>query len=72
MLKNDWIRETKGLKELITQWRDDEKRHHQALRNLTRVPFFRIDEIGSDSFIALFQGWEKLEERYTRQKQRRR
>ena len=41
-LKNEWIRETKGLKELITQWRDDEKRHHQALRNSLRCPFFGL------------------------------
>jgi len=64
VLKNVWIQETKGLQKLIKMWRDDEKKHHKALKNLTQMPFFRIEEFGGDYFLSVIQGWEKLEERY--------
>jgi len=38
ILRNIWIRENKALTELIRSMRDDEKRHHQALKRLSRKP----------------------------------
>jgi hypothetical protein len=43
ILKNVWIRETKGLNELIKRLRDDEKDHHKALEKLSKRHFFRED-----------------------------
>lgn len=43
ILKNVWIRETKGLNELIKRLRDDEREHHKALQKLSTKHFFRQD-----------------------------
>ena len=43
ILKNVWIRETKGLNDLIKRLRDDEREHHKALQKLSTRHFFRQD-----------------------------
>lgn len=43
ILKNVWIRETKGLEQLIKRLRDDEREHHKTLKKLTGRAFFRED-----------------------------
>ena len=68
MLKNVWIKENQGLKVLIERLRDDEKNHHQALKELTEKTFFRLDT--SHDFSAIWRlshgDVEWLEERYAR------
>ena len=65
VLKYTWLRNTKGLRELIEGWRDEEKRHHQSLKKLSEKPFIEADP---NDFITLFGTDEKLEERYLRSK----
>jgi hypothetical protein len=65
VLKHSWIQNTKGLKELLESWKEEEKRHHQTLKNLSEKPFIELD---SNDWITLFQGEEFLEERYLRAK----
>lgn len=43
ILKNIWIRENKGLNELIKKLRNDEKEHHKALKNLAKKEFFQVE-----------------------------
>jgi rubrerythrin len=43
ILKNVWIRETKGLNDLMKRLRDDEREHHKALQKLSTKFFFRQD-----------------------------
>ncbi len=66
ILKNTWIRENKGLSELIKKLRDDEKKHHKALKKLTGKAFFRLDP---NDFIAVLRDMEFLEERYKRRRE---
>jgi rubrerythrin len=66
ILRNIWIRENKALTDLIRSMRDDEKRHHQALKRLSRKTFFRL-EPGDVS--AIIQGNHFAEERYKRSKE---
>ena len=63
LLKNTWIKESKGLRELIKRFRDDEKRHHNALKKLVDKPFYRIDP---NDFVAKMRDPKFLEERYRR------
>jgi rubrerythrin len=49
------------LKELIEIWRDDEKRHHRALKELANKTYFRL---GSNDMVALFRDEKFLEGRY--------
>jgi len=63
LLKNTWIKESKGLRELIKRFRDDEKRHHTALKKLVDKPFYRIDP---NDFVAKFRDPKFLDERYRR------
>ena len=60
------INETKGLKILLEIWRDDEKRHHKALQELSTKTFYQL---GVNDMVALFRDEEFLEERYLRAKQ---
>ena len=66
ILGNIWVDENKGLKGLLELWRDDERRHHKALKDLTEKPYFQL---GSNDMVALFRGEEFLEERYRRAKE---
>lgn len=66
ILKNTWIRENKGLSELIKKLRDDEKKHHKALKKLTGKAFFRLDP---NDFIGILRDMEFLEERYKRRRE---
>lgn len=51
ILKNVWIRETKGLSDLIKKLRNDEREHHKALQKLAGRPFFREDPFEFGMFI---------------------
>ena len=66
MLRNNLISENQALKALIERLRDDEKRHHNALKKLSKKPFFRIDQ---RDFTVIFQGEDFAEERYRRSKE---
>lgn len=57
-----WIRETKGLKELVRKWRDDEKEHNKWLKELMGRTFFRV----SDQIVELLKTPEDLEDRYVK------
>ncbi len=68
MLKKQWIDETKGLKNLIEMWRDDEKRHHNALKKMINKPYFRL---AANDMIGIFRDEEFLEDRYRKSKEYR-
>jgi hypothetical protein len=61
VLNYAWLRNTKGLRELIEGWRDEEKRHYQSLKKLSEKPFIWADP---NDFSNVFRGDEWLEERY--------
>ena len=63
ILRNDWIRETSGLTELIKKLKDDEEKHHMALIKLTEKPFIRLDP---SDLTVLFRDVEWLENREKR------
>ena len=65
LLRNLWVEENQGLKNLLQMWRDDEKRHHAALKTITSKPYFRL---ASNDFVSMFRDEEFLEERYRRAK----
>jgi len=65
VLKNVWVEENQGLKNLLKMWRDDEKMHHAALKTITSKPYFRMT---SNDFVSMFRDEEFLEERYRRAK----
>lgn len=66
ILKNVWIMENKAVGELIKKLRDDEKRHHEALKKLSEKTFFRLDP---GDFAVIMRGEEFAEERYKRSKE---
>lgn len=66
VLGKAWVEENKGLKGLLEYWRDDERRHHKALKDLTSKPFIRMS---SNDMVTLFRGEEFLEERYKKAKE---
>jgi hypothetical protein len=68
LLKKQWIDETKGLKNLIEMWRDDEKRHHNALKQMINKPYFRL---AANDMIGIFRDEEFLENRYRKSKEYR-
>jgi hypothetical protein len=68
ILNRAWVDENKGLKGLIQIWRDDEKRHHSTLKDLTSRPYFQLT---SNDMVALFRNEEFLEERHRRSKEYR-
>ncbi|MBD3207267.1 hypothetical protein GF319_13130 [Candidatus Bathyarchaeota archaeon] len=61
ILRKGFIAENQGLKELIEIWRDDEKRHHRALKELANKTYFRLS---SNDMVALFRDEKFLEDRY--------
>ena len=63
ILRNVWIRETKGLNELIKKWRNDEKEHHKTLKQLVSKTFFR-----TSPWDFQIMSSEQLEERYKRER----
>jgi rubrerythrin len=63
LLKSTWIKENKGLSELIKRFRDDEKRQHTALKKLVDKPFYRIDPF---NVVAKMRDPKFLEDRYRR------
>jgi hypothetical protein len=68
LLKKQWIDETKGLKNLIEMWRDDEKRHHNALKKMINKPYFRL---AANDMIGIFRDEAFLEDRYRKSKEYR-
>lgn len=52
------IRNTKGFQELVKRWKNDEKEHHKALKNLINKTFFTTERS------TIFTTPEKLEARY--------
>jgi len=66
LLRSTLISENQALKALIEKLRDDEKRHHNALKKLSEKPFFQIDP---GDFTVIFQGEDFAEERYRRSKE---
>jgi hypothetical protein len=66
VLSKQIINENQGLKMLLEIWRDDEKRHHKALQELTKKTFYHIS---ATDMVAIFKGEEFLEERHLRAKQ---
>ena len=66
LLRKQWIDENKGLKNLIEIWRDDEKRHHGALKQMINKPYFRL---ASNDMVGLFRDEAFLEERYRKNKE---
>lgn len=66
LLKKQWIDETKGLKGLIEIWRDDEKKHHNTLKQMINRPYFRMS---SSDMVSMFRGEEFLEDRYKKEKE---
>ncbi len=66
LLKSNLISMNKALKALIEKLRDDEKRHHNALKKLSEKPFFQIDP---NDFTVIFQGEAFAEERYRKSKE---
>lgn len=66
LLRNLWVEENQGLKNLLQMWRDDEKRHHAALKTITSKPYIRMT---SNDFVSLFRDEEFLEDRYRRSKE---
>jgi hypothetical protein len=66
MLGKRIINENQGLKMLLEIWRDDEKRHHKALQELTKKTYFQIS---ATDMVTIFKGEEFIEERYLRSKQ---
>ena len=65
LLSRQLINENQGLRMLLEMWRDDEKRHHKALQELTKKTFYLISAM---DMVAIFKGEEFLEERYLRSK----
>jgi len=65
ILKNTWISEIKGLKELMERWRDDEKEHHRTLMKLTEKEFFRVSPT---EWVGIFQDLEERYAKYERKK----
>ena len=65
ILGKAWVDENKGLKGLLQLWRDDEKRHHRAIKDLSSKTYLRL---ASNDMVALFRGEEFLEERYRKSK----
>lgn len=65
LLKNPWIKDTKGLNELVKRFRDDEKEHHETLKKLSKSAFFRLDSM---SLGTELHDVDWLEERYVLRK----
>ena len=63
-LKHLWVQNTAGLKVLLETWRDEEKRHHKILKQLSEKPYIKIDQMH-----AAFRDNYFFEERYLRSKQ---
>ena len=66
ILNNIWIRENEVLKQLITDLKNDEKRHHTALLKLSEKKFFRWDP---NDFTVILHGTNYAEEKYKRTKE---
>ena len=63
ILKNTWIRENQALTALFKKLRDDERRHHQMLKNLSGKRFFRENSL---DLAYVFRDTGFLEARYRR------
>ena len=61
LLKNVWIRENQALNEMISKLRDDEKRHVETMKRLSKKAFIRLN---ATDFTTMMRGVESAEERY--------
>jgi len=68
ILKNIWVRENKGLNELIRKLRNDEKEHHKALKNLAKKEFFQV---AYGDLYGIFRDPEERYIKYERQKKKK-
>ena len=68
LLRYEWIRDNKGLRTLIENWRSEEKRHHNFLKKLSEKPYIPISPY---DWVGVFRDEEFLEERYLRSKRLR-
>lgn len=66
LLGKSIIAENEGLKLLLEGWRDDERRHHKTLQNLSNKLYFRI---GSTDFVTMFRDEDFIEDRYRSHKE---
>ena len=57
-LNHVWVQDIPGLKFLLEAWRDEEKRHHKILKQLSEKPFIKIDQM------YVFRDEEFFEDRY--------
>ena len=64
ILKNVWVKETEGVKELIKEMKDDEIKHHKMLKKLLGKRFFRQGELGWKSNQTL--GWQEEKRAWAR------
>ena len=56
-LKYSWVQSTRGLKELLEVWRDEERRHHKILKQLSEKSYI----ISRETF-SLFKDEEFFED----------
>ncbi len=61
ILRELWVDENQGLKNLLQMWRDDEKRHHAALKTIVSKTYFRM---ASNDFVSMFRDEKFLEDRH--------
>jgi rubrerythrin len=65
ILDNVWIKETKGLKDLIEKLKKDEENHHRMLKQLAEQHFFREDP---NDFYGMFRDPEERYIKFERKK----
>jgi rubrerythrin len=65
ILKNQWVKETEGVRELIKELRDGKKNHHKILQTLLKKPFFRQNPRYSLGWMQFFRDLEWYENRKT-------
>lgn len=66
LLNYAWLQDKKGLRALIESWRDDEKRHHRFLKELSEKQFISIS---SNDLASVFRDEEFFEKRYQTSKE---
>jgi rubrerythrin len=65
ILKNQWIKETEGVRELVKELRDGKKNHHKILQKLLKKAFFRQNPKYSLGWKLGFRELETYEDRKT-------
>ena len=65
ILKNQWVKETEGVRELVKELRDGKKNHHKILQKLLKKAFFRQNPKYSLGWKLGFRELETYEDRKT-------